>query len=1018
MFQEGDEDLRGVDYDAVNAAVNDYFFRGRFEMVPVYLDLEGEAETELAEDLGIEAGELGSFVGLSAARSLRFDKANPYVDHIQALKEWSQAGRREPPPFTALLCALSIAAEHMGADENFSHNNYYQRLFELLRVEDSTSHQKLKQFAKSTRQLWRALNLWLSENDFMLGRPTARPLVSHWKYASYALSQALLRDADRKRFESLFELYDLAPGDAIPEAEMTLLVNEWMSSQGSSGPTSWLRKLWSANELRERIVASALGEFESWQGVGDRSAHGSGKARLLWQLGFSGFPRKRANLSLVTRGGQSEDLKADQPADDTLEGLRLDPSGEPSLCFLAPTESIILDLWLLQSRQFTGLESGMAYNYVAKPIVAFARSPEGPSYREVSRVSLFEDHAILCHEAWLERVEAHLSQCSRREHTVLQPSDMSGIPNGWCIVRDVEIVRSVDNVHDNLHALNPIAGEAVIACVDGLKLGHGSWHLDATPTVEATSEKPDCKLEILKEQFGEKDELLASSQASGDFMEANLEEAGITAGANLRAVVKTKTTELTEFSFSLRSAAMPRPLSRGRIFHPVVEGAGFSLEEGLVESDSITGLEGCLVHGDLRRRDVAEPRGDVTDPSAVPKGSLELPMETNWQRSENAALEATETCVIRGYHHWVYEPFEKGDDRFDAKMAECKNCHVRTLSRSRKQARSNWRRTREQDLPVPRRKSANLVSHGHPEPDGKGDAILSVDTIFDGLCYLGQGTWGAFQRIVSGASEDPWFSQSFASDLFALGSLEMRDAFHSVTSNWSVPPPVIVINHEHTGFLAGFHSKALVKNIAEVFGEAGAEYEPISVSGQVTLHKWSDLTNLDIEAVLKVIEDPHGRPVTAARGLAGLVANHLAPVHMAWERGTPMHIEKHDGLAKFDVNKANWMRTDSMQSPGAYRVGLYGTQYVYRDQIGATRKVGHRVAKILAARAEGKRLHSYDRNSREFSATLGAEPPGLYARALVASSGSLPRKEDGLLFYENVEPSVAEVVLSKMYEGG
>ncbi|WP_433989483.1 hypothetical protein SuNHUV7_41260 (plasmid) [Pseudoseohaeicola sp. NH-UV-7] len=240
---------------------------------------------------------------------------------------------------------------------------------------EALDQQKLKQYAKSTRQFWRALNLWLSESDFLLGRPTAKALVSHWQYASYALSQALVRDADRKRFSGLFESYDLVPGDPVPEAEMVLLVHDWMTSHGPTGPTVWLRKLWAANELRERVVAAALDAFETWEKSTATAADGSRNARLQWQLGFTGFPGKRARLSLaVIRGGQEEALEPESRFEGEEPGLFLEGGIETGIQFLGPLQSLNLDLILLQSRKFNGVESGISYNYIAKPIVPLARS--------------------------------------------------------------------------------------------------------------------------------------------------------------------------------------------------------------------------------------------------------------------------------------------------------------------------------------------------------------------------------------------------------------------------------------------------------------------------------------------------------------------------------------------------------------------------------------------------------------------------------------------------------------------
>lgn len=1006
------------EYVALNRALNDFFFRGRFEMLPIYLDLEGEGEIEIASMLGIEPDELSDFVGLCASSALRFDQADPYSDQIQWLKSWSEAGRKEPPPFTTLLVSLSIAAERMGADEKFSPNNYYERLFELLGVKDSGKQNKLRVYAKHTRQFWRALNLWLSENDFLLGRPTARALISHWQYASYALSQALIRDGDRKRFAGLFEAYDLVPGNPVAEAEMTLLIHDWMTSHGPSGPTAWLRTLWSSNDLRARVVLAALDAFEIWERSSSQEPGGPKKIRLQWQLGFSGFPRKRARFALVApRGGQAESVTPELASTNFPPLVRLEDGIETGTQILGPIEEISLDLVLLQSATFRGMESGTSYHYVAKPIVVLAKSPDGPTYQEVSRVSLFEEHAILCHEAWLEKVEGHLAKCARPGHVVLRASEMGGIPAGWCILRGVEIVRSLDKVHDNLHALAPIGGSAMVACVEGLKLGHGTWHVSAPPSVEATSEKDGCKLEIARELFGEADQVLAVSAATGDFMEARLDGIRIPAGTNLRAVVKAKETELAEISFSLRNSDIPRPLGKRRLFHPISDEGSFAVSAEMVGTTSRDGLEGCLYSGQRRKSDTGTGAFPSATTIVVPEGAQEMSRDAEWHHTPDAALKATESCVIKGYHYWVYEPFEKGDDRFEAKMAECKNCHVRALSRSREAARNNWRKIRQNEQPVPR-KTQSHANRGTPVQVGHaGDGVASLDTIFDGLCYLGEGSWGAFQRLVSGASQERWFSQSFASDLFALGNLETRDALLSPSSEWSVPPPVLVIGLDTRGRLAGFHSKGLIDRIDAALDREGGRHDPLSLPGQVTVHRWSGLVGLDVEALLRDVADPHGRPITVVRDLGKSIASALPNLEPAWLKGSPIHVERSEDLERFDVQKARWTRVRYEEKPGAYRVGIHGTRYFFLDGKGVTRQVGHQVAKILAARAEGTRLHGYEVRSGRFTAALGAEPPWLYARALVASGGKLPATEGGRLVYEHVDPQVAAIVLNKMYEG-
>lgn len=1014
--------LQDREYAAVNTALNNYFFRGRFEMLPVYLDLEGEVVFELASSFDIDSNKLGDFIGLCAARSLQFDKTNPYIEQEKWLKEWSKTGRQTPPPFTALLCALSIAAERMGADEDFSPNNYYKRLCGLFNVKGETNQRKLSQYGKSTRKFWKALNLWLTENDFMLGRPTAKVLIPHWKYVSYALSQALVRDADRKKFESLFETYHLLPGELIPKAEMVLLIYDWMTNRGSTGPTVWLRTLWEAGSIRDRVVTAAIDTLETWKNPTHVSSEGPRSAQFRWLLNFTSFPRQRIHLSLaVMRGGQEESLKPSSASTHPEARLFLNKGNDPDIHFLGPSKSISLDLLLLQSREFIGDKSGISYNYLAKPIIPLARSPDGPGYKEVSRVSLFDEHIVLCHGNWLKKVKEHLSKCARPGYKVIGPSDMQGIPNNWHILREVEIIRSDENATDNLYALNPIDDGAAVVCVDGLELDYKIWHVDARPVLKATTEKPNCILEISKEQFDATNEILASFEITSDFMEFPLTSLEISPRTNLRAaIVKSKNT-VDETSFSLRSADIPRRLGKKRIFHPFMEDKRFSLEIKHVSSDIQSGLEGCFIHGDIGELDTKIRSSFIDRQIEIPDGNNEISPEAEWLPSRDAAQEVEESCVIRGHHVWVVESYEKGDDRFEAKKAECKHCRAKTLSRSRKEARENWIKMSQPDQASIRivqeetQEAEERAEADQTKTDFSGNTLISPDTIYDGLCYLGQGTWKKFQRIVSKTSQEPWFSYSFANHLFALGHLEIQNAFYSSASEWSVPPPVLVVGRNNEGYLAGFHSKTLLEHIDAALTRKGAHHKSISVPEQITVHRWAGLAGLDIEVLLKDIRDSHGRSITVTRNLDNVIASKLPTLDRILECGAPMHIERPDDLAIFDVHQARWIHADTLQEPGAYRVGLHGIQYVYHDANGTTRQVGYRVAKILAARAKNIQLHKYDSVTGQFMATLGVDPPGLFARALVVSSGALPKMEHGRLVYTNVNPGVATLILNKLY---
>ena len=268
-------------YEEVNAAVNEIFFlSGRSGNQPVYLDIEDDVRGVLSDRLSVEPSNLDAEIGRAVAQTIvngHRGGGGPYVWHIRKLRDWLEAGRSDAPPFTAFLCALSIAAERMRSDSNFSANNYYQRLFEILGVDDERARKKLRSSARYTRWFWRALNQWLEDHDHRFGRPTARTVNNAWKYVGYAVSQALIRDADRKKLHGMFVQFGFSPHEKFSEPEMQLHLADWMSGHGSS---PWLKRLWSNPDLRERISNTALVELETWDGTelgGDKP-----RSRLRW----------------------------------------------------------------------------------------------------------------------------------------------------------------------------------------------------------------------------------------------------------------------------------------------------------------------------------------------------------------------------------------------------------------------------------------------------------------------------------------------------------------------------------------------------------------------------------------------------------------------------------------------------------------------------------------------------------------------------------------------------------------
>ena len=406
-----------IEYKKLNDSVNKVFFSGRFQDASVYLDLEDDLRIKLAELLRCDVGNLDKAIGLSVEKTLNWDASNIYTNHYRCLKDWQALCDGSPPPFSALLLAFSVSAERMRQDENYSSANYYQRLCEVLESTDEFKKNKLSQCGKHTHIFWRSLNRWLLDHDYAYGRPTAKQ-VNKMKYVSLAISQSLVRDADRKHFHQLFSKFFLSPDENIGAFEMKLYLDEWMAS---SAPSPWLKKLWSNDNLKERVVSAAVHELEDWDGgVLCVITPGNVSKKMNWVAVESGFPRPSLSLYLSTGAGTSVDgvrldLKenSSQLACKALGGgsnIWLSPLAGTDIDYLSPLQELNIEAMLLASFELGCNIDSATYKHNPRPIIPLVKSDTASYYREISRVSLHIPHLILCHSNWKSQVQFHLEK--------------------------------------------------------------------------------------------------------------------------------------------------------------------------------------------------------------------------------------------------------------------------------------------------------------------------------------------------------------------------------------------------------------------------------------------------------------------------------------------------------------------------------------------------------------------------------------------------------------------------------
>jgi hypothetical protein len=1006
-------------YMWLNEGINDTFFDGRFRMAPVYLDIEAKVAEDLSETLVVDEEDLEAFVGETVAETLHTSGTNPYQWHLDELSLWEQTGRTTPPPFTGLLCAFSMAAERMRGDSSFSATNYYVRLFQLFGITSPTTQQRLKQNARYTRRFWRALNLWLAENDFEYGRPTARP-VNSWKYVSFALSQALVRDGDRKRLSDLFERNNLEPGTNISESEMLLFLDEWMIG---SGPTAWIKKLWLSADLRPRIVASAMSELESWEGMtaSDGSCGPAGK-RLSWRMSMVSFPKKRLDLSLVLNGDADHPNKTLQYTNETgpIECEGTPPVGEiilsasPSDGYsrLGPASQLDLGHLLLSPVEFSCSETEETFKHAPKPIIPLMEPDIGVQFREVPRLSLHRKHHILCHENWLTRVVAVLNSSARPNFDTVLSKNIAGLPDSWVLIKNVEMVVVPRIESDHLSALVPIATGHTIELVDGLPLAQNVWHSQCPPTVSSSATDGNFELVVLKETYEDDDHIIAKASSTDGSCTVTIGADNVQAGEHYRALTIKGSNERSEKHFTVRNANVPRAIKREPFGYPLASGShGLGLLSQLFDEVSIdapratglsippiefaehaqSSLQGLLISN---RTDGSDPSRDVESNETY-----------NYQTSDLQQDE--ESCIIRGFHYWIVDAFNDGDNKSDAKWMTCNNCRVRTTSRmsaakTKGRARSNSR------APAPM----------GPIAERTQGSIPTLDTVFDGLCYLGDGSWPRLIKLLSTQSDEPYATTEAARTLVDLGHIDTWSRTGFSPTRWQIAPATLAFNDTGRCFLAGYRSASLIDEVGDCLEASGASYTPIETVDNVTVHAWRDIDAGTAETALAELRDPHGRPIVVVPDAARRLSAWLPSLGDMISSMASVTIGAHSDAERFDASEARWHQVDDITSPGAYRLHSPMRRYVVRTNSGEAFECPFEIAKTAAAAMNGTRIHGYDASKRAFVAALGCEPPGLFRRALVACSGQLPAKFDGRIYYYDVPADLAADILEKLYEKG
>ena len=476
------------DYDAWNQALITYFVAGSPPGAPVYLTADDDTLALVGERL------IGSAPAAPAT--------DPVQDFERAIRERvvgpgervklapvSGSGVNDEPRCAAFLCALVLAASRMRDTGDIDDVNYFTRLRDILRLPDNGRPRGMEGGAEEP--LWRSWNFWLQVQGRL---PTATPgPEGPQRYIHYALSQALLRDADKDKLRELFQTRGWR-GDL--DAESLLLR---VRREPPYVLTAHLRELLSSDSQRLVPLADAIHElYEAWRLDPAGTMGRRGRGRTL----YAGLYREADPLSgticyqlypHLSRGG-GEELRVQ--IGNRVETLR--PERERSRWYYPVAE---VDGATLAAGARYPIEQPAQLRELVLPareywiLVPDPEMPDSGVYATWGRPQLGEPFILLCQESILAQfnylVQERLIECSGEPVPVLD--------GRWYELRDCYVV---SEAWSDAHLSNPELYDALrpadkcsVIVSGGLRLpGRPGWLDGAGPSVTVSGFAPESEV--------------------------------------------------------------------------------------------------------------------------------------------------------------------------------------------------------------------------------------------------------------------------------------------------------------------------------------------------------------------------------------------------------------------------------------------------------------------------------------------------------------------------------------------
>lgn len=1004
-----------VGYEDWNAALADAFFVEERAGELVYLDKDDPAFDAACAAVGVTPEDADESLADAVRANLCWKESGrttfAYFDLMT--KSWVAKRRKAfrestqvpPPPHVALLTLFSLAAERIGeanAVTGAAESGYYSSLEEMLGISRSESPRMRSSFMKSSEAYWESLSLWLEDQNGQRGLPSAYALMH--RYVGLPISQALVRARERRNLKRMFEEQGFVPGMSVAHTDMYGAIDVWLSSSRTSANPA-LVKMWASSEIRNRIVEIALAEFVIWEG-------GSGKGQ---ERSHSGQRSQRCLLTLRDHRGM---LRSEMRF-----GLMVGTNGFPGdTCRIASVEAAARSFPL---EQIGAASAGFDFRAVGldvasavagdlrvvvnethemrrfpKNVVILTQDAFSAGYVESDRINAAVMSRILVRNEpqIIAAVESVLTDAAQPGYT-RHPEETSGVPRGWTVFSDVMLLRAPSPAlvtAPDLSAFQPRLSTQM-TITGGLKLpGHMQRWSALAPIRVIIASETDEPVDLVAltrnpETLQAEERILGRGLAVPsvvDLASLPLEVHDFTL-----ALRRGKTT-LQTLAVKLRSSQEPSPDISSR-FKELTHDLGSPLWPiQAVPSDEAVapGVDGISVSAPIIEHEVST-----------------IASRPDWNHRGRMSPQAgllvvkgppADSCIVTGRHRFDFPTFDGKRPKSKWMYGVCIQCGM-----SKRQP--TWAPKNKAIMPpnTDRSRSAlpTLISE-HP----------NWEALIDSLFFLGAGSRREFSVLARQLEDTALFESKLLLDLEALGVIELERNAELEVVRWEAAATCAGELADGTWLLTGYWDKQMTSEVLAAFENVGATISVIAPAYQA-MHVIGDISALDMADIAEKFEFVS---VPQAGVALAKVLPPLSTIAAALDR---RNMPFADSFEYFDTASATWMVVETAVLPGLYRVSQsFSSRYYYRDSLDIAENraalVTVELGKHLAALVMKRPLIAYDANDKTLSVPVGAELPGIYARAALMGDGDLPqiRKADRSVNYFNVPADAAAALIGKL----